>query len=57
MTRGDTSGWAAVGSNQKVGENIHLHCMRQIAHEVFVTLSEKIPELREFAVPVQAPQV
>ena len=58
MSRGDTSGWITVGGAQsKIADRPHLLCMRQMAHEVFITLSDRFPELGDCARPVEAPQM
>jgi hypothetical protein len=52
LTRGNSLGWFNSATGKPFSGKPELACVRQIAHEVLMTMHESVPEYRESATPV-----
>lgn len=52
LSRGNSLGFVSFPSGEALHGRPHLACMRQIAHEVLVTLNQLVPEFSEHSCPV-----
>ena len=52
LTRQNSLGWHEGSTGNALTGRPELACVRQIAHEVLVTLWESVPEFKESAKPV-----
>src|SRR5690606_26830566 len=52
LSRENSLGWTVGPEGKPLEGNAAMHCMRQIAHEVFLTLERRAPKLGDLVVPI-----